>query len=42
MFRCQDLARRFPDTRHLKTKTYKLRHCCPAGATFSSAVSEKA
>jgi len=26
---------------HLKPKTYKLRHCCPAGATFSSAVSEK-
>ena len=32
--RCQDLAPRFPDTRNLTPKIYKLRHCCPAGASF--------
>ena len=34
VFRCQDLAPRFPDTRNLTPETYKLRHGCPSGATF--------
>ena len=33
--RCQDLAPQFPDIRHPTPKTYKLRHSCPAGATYS-------
>ncbi len=33
--RFQDIAPQLPDTRNLTPKTYKLRHCCPAGATFS-------
>ena len=36
--RCQDIAPRFPDTRNLTPKTYKLRYCYPAGANFSERV----
>jgi len=34
VFRCQDIAPQFPDTRNLTPETYKLRGCCPAGAFF--------
>ena len=35
VFRCQDLAPRFPDTRNLTPETFKLRYCCPGGAIFT-------